>query len=182
VPGCPSNPESDKYFPNFKRNIARLAQRRSRALAVELPCVAIKTRRVLESDANVRRLPFSDIESIDQVVAESTEQIGQDFYAAAQLSFAIARVFGSDCTLIDPAHDATSIRASFVNPQHARPGVPFHATREFIQTKDINLDPGPEVGSEKQGVFVPFVSMRMELRRAAGRPATSHNSSGGGRD
>ena len=111
--------------------------------------------------------------------------------------------------LLDPLREAARIRAFFVSPRHARrgvasrllaecesaalgegfqalelmatlPGVPFYAARGFVQTADINLELGSEVGPEKAKVIVPFVAMRKHL--ATNGLAADHNSPGGGRD
>lgn len=113
--------------------------------------------------------------------------------------------------LLDPLREAARIRAFFVSPRHARrgaasrlldeceaaargdgfgalelmatlPGVPFYAARGFVQTAEINLELGPEVGPEKEKVIVPFVAMRKPLHVTTDGPAAAHNSPGGGRD
>ena len=134
------------------------------------------------------------------IIENDDELLGCGGWSRRATLFGGDRFADRNPRLLDPAHDAARIRAFFVSPRHARrgvaswllaecesaartegfralelmatlPGVPFYAAQGFVQTADINLELGPEVGPEKAGVLVPFVAMRKDLRSAAGGPA-----------
>ena len=145
------------------------------------------------------------------IVESNGEMLGCGGWSRRETLFGGDQFASRNPRLLDPLHEAARIRAFFVSPNHARrgvasrllaacesaargegfqalelmatlPGVPFYAARGFVQTAEINLELGPEVGPEKGKVLVPFVAMRKPLPTATTGPTAAHNSPGGGRD